>query len=101
MNISKEQFTKLAKEHLIALDGYKLDKDGNTKIEIFGIEKLYEAIDYAHSSLHLPKNTKQLSELVDKVYYREIEEVGFDTVEDSFKLGIEMGIEELMPKDKR
>ncbi len=44
MNISKEQFTKLAKEHLIALESYKMDKNGNKPIEIFGIEKLYEAI---------------------------------------------------------
>ena len=44
MNISKEQFIKLAKEHLIALESYKMDKNGNKPIEIFGIEKLYEAI---------------------------------------------------------
>jgi hypothetical protein len=44
MNISKEQFTKLAKEHLIALESYKMDKNGNKPIEIFGIEKLYEAL---------------------------------------------------------
>jgi hypothetical protein len=44
MNISKEQFTKLAKEHLLALESYKIDKNGNKPIEIFGIEKLYEAI---------------------------------------------------------
>ena len=48
MNISKEQFTKLAKEHLIALESYKMDKNGNNPIEIFGIEKLYEAINYTH-----------------------------------------------------
>jgi hypothetical protein len=45
MNISKEQFTKLAKEHLIALESYKMDKNGNKPIEIFGIENLYEAIN--------------------------------------------------------
>jgi hypothetical protein len=49
MNISKEQFINLAKEHLIALESYKMDKNGNTPIEIFGIEKLYEAIDVIHS----------------------------------------------------
>ena len=47
MNINKEQFTKLAKEHLIALESYKMDKNGNKPIEIFGIEKLYEAINYS------------------------------------------------------
>ena len=46
MNISKEQFTKLAKEHLIALESYKTDKNGNKPIEIFGVEKLYEAINF-------------------------------------------------------
>ena len=45
MNISKEQFTKLAKEHLIALESYKMDKNGNKPIEIFGVEKMYEAIN--------------------------------------------------------
>ena len=45
MNISKEQFTKLVKEHLLALESYKMDKNGNKPIEIFGIEKLYEAIN--------------------------------------------------------
>ncbi|MAX71828.1 MAG: hypothetical protein CMC76_12155 [Flavobacteriaceae bacterium] len=45
MNISKEKFTELAKEHLIALESYKMDKNGNKPIEIFGIEKLYEAIN--------------------------------------------------------
>ena len=45
MNISKEKFTELAKEHLIALESYKIDYSGNKPIEIFGIEKLYEAIN--------------------------------------------------------
>lgn len=45
MKISKEQFTELAKEHLIALESYKMDKNGNKPIEIFGIEKLYESIN--------------------------------------------------------
>ncbi len=42
--ITKEQFTELAKKHLVALKSYKMDKNGNKPIEIFGIEKLYEAI---------------------------------------------------------
>ena len=42
--ITKEQFTELAKKHLFALESYKMDKNGNKPIEIFGIEKLYEAI---------------------------------------------------------
>ena len=40
MNIAKEQFKKLAKKHLIALQGY----DANETIEIFGVEKLYDEI---------------------------------------------------------
>ena len=40
MNITKEQFKKLAKKHLIALQGY----DVNETIEIFGVEKLYDDI---------------------------------------------------------
>ena len=41
MNISKEKFTELAKEHLTALESYTTNK-----IELYGIEKLYEAINY-------------------------------------------------------
>lgn len=48
MKISKEKFTELAKEHLIALESYKMDENGNKPIEIFGIEKLYEAINVIH-----------------------------------------------------
>ena len=40
MNITREQFKKLAKKHLIALQGY----DVNETIEIFGVEKLYDEI---------------------------------------------------------
>ena len=40
MNITREQFKKLAKKHLIALQGY----DINETIEIYGIEKLYDEI---------------------------------------------------------
>ena len=63
MNISKEQFTKLAKEHLIALESYKMDKNGNKPIEIFGIEKLYEAINYTHCCTEL-KTLKQGEKLI-------------------------------------
>ncbi len=48
MNISKEQFTELAKEHLVALESYRINKKGKQVLEIFGIEKLYEAINYTH-----------------------------------------------------
>ena len=40
MNITREQFKKLAKKHLTALQGY----DINETIEIFGVEKLYDEI---------------------------------------------------------
>ena len=40
MNITREQFKKLAKKHLIALQGY----DVNETIEIFGVGKLYDEI---------------------------------------------------------
>ena len=63
MNISKEQFTKLAKEHLIALESYKMDKNGNNPIEIFGIEKLYEAINYTHCSTQLKRESKSFTNL--------------------------------------
>ena len=40
MNITREQFEKLAKKHLIALQGY----DINETIEIYGVGKLYDEI---------------------------------------------------------
>ena len=40
MNITREQFKKLAKKHLIALQGYDIDET----IEIYGVEKLYDEI---------------------------------------------------------
>ena len=40
MNITREQFKKLAKKHLIALQGY----DVNEAIEIYGVETLYDEI---------------------------------------------------------
>ena len=40
MNPTKEQFKKLAKKHLIALQGY----DRNETIRIHGVEKLYDVI---------------------------------------------------------
>lgn len=40
MNITREQFKKLAKKHLIALQGYDIDET----IEIFGVGKLYDEI---------------------------------------------------------
>ena len=40
MNITREQFKKLAKKHLIALQGY----DADETIEIYGVEKLYDEI---------------------------------------------------------
>ena len=41
-----KKFTELANKHLTALEIYKMDKNGNTKIQIFGIEELYKAINY-------------------------------------------------------
>ncbi len=40
MNITKEQFKKLAKKHLTALQGYDVDET----IEIYGVGKLYDEI---------------------------------------------------------
>jgi len=40
MNITKEQFEKLAKKHLTALQGYDVDET----IEIYGVEKFYDDI---------------------------------------------------------
>lgn len=40
MNITREQFKKLAKKHLIALQGYDIDET----IEIYGVGRLYDEI---------------------------------------------------------
>lgn len=40
MNITREQFKKLAKKYLIALQGY----DADETIEIFGVERLYDEV---------------------------------------------------------
>lgn len=40
MNITREQFKKLAKKHLLALISYDIDET----IEIYGVEKLYDEI---------------------------------------------------------
>ena len=44
ISVSKEHFKKLAKEHLIAFEGYKRDKNGNYILKIGGVENLYDAI---------------------------------------------------------
>ena len=40
MKITREQFKKLAKKYLVALQSYDVDET----IEIYGIEKLYDEI---------------------------------------------------------
>ena len=50
MSITREQFKKLAKKHLIALHGYDIDET----IEIYGVEKLYDEI------IKLEQQTKKL-----------------------------------------
>tara|TARA_R110002051_G_C8769409_1_gene503314 strand:+ start:2240 stop:2440 length:201 start_codon:yes stop_codon:yes gene_type:complete len=62
MNISKEKFTELAKEHLLALESYKMDKNGNKPIEIFGVEKLYEAINVIQCCTMKRIKTKTISD---------------------------------------
>ena len=53
MNITREQFKKLAKKHLIALQGYDIDET----IEIYGVEKLYDEI--IELEQHTEKQWKQ------------------------------------------
>ena len=42
--MTEQEFTELAEKHLTALQSYKMDKNGNFPIEIFGIEKLYKQL---------------------------------------------------------
>ena len=62
MNITKEQFEKLAKKHLTALRGY----DINETIEIYGVGKLYdEIVEIENTDL----NTEQVNVSTDEVEY--------------------------------
>ena len=101
MNISKEQFTKLAKEHLIALETYKMDEEGNKPVEIFGIEKLYEAITVTRccksDSELLPDLEKK--KLIEDAYWLNLQNLsGREDFEEAFKLGIETGVDETLEK---
>lgn len=51
--MNKEEFKALVKEHLNVIESYKIDKNGTTKMKIYGVEKLYKAINFTHSSLTL------------------------------------------------
>ena len=53
-----KKFTELANKHLTALESYKMDKNGNTKIQIFGIEALYKAINYTPCCTELKDEEK-------------------------------------------
>ena len=44
-----KEFKKLAEKHLTILEGYEVDKKGNTKKQIYGLEKLHKAITVTHS----------------------------------------------------
>ena len=45
--MTEKEFTELANKHLVVLESYELDKDGNTQFNIFGLKQLYEAINYS------------------------------------------------------
>jgi hypothetical protein len=69
MNITKEKFTKLAKEHLLALESYKMNKNGNKPLKIFGIEELYEAISvmqYCEELKVKDVDNEWIEEVIDK-----------------------------------
>ena len=55
MKITKEQFKKLAKKHLIALEGYDIDRT----IEIFGVERLYDEVIKIEQQIN--KNEKPIN----------------------------------------
>ena len=42
--MTEKEFTELANKHLVVLESYQLDKDGNKQFNIFGYKQLYEAI---------------------------------------------------------
>jgi hypothetical protein len=43
--MTKEEFKRLAEEHLFILEGYSFDKKGNKEMQIFGFDKLYKALN--------------------------------------------------------
>ena len=43
--MTKEEFKELAEKHLFILEGYTMDEEGNKEMQIFGFDKLYEALN--------------------------------------------------------
>ncbi len=58
--MTEQEFTELAEKHLTALQSYKMDKNGNFPIEIFGIEKLYKQLTLTDVSESCKINGKGL-----------------------------------------
>ena len=54
--MTEQEFTELAEKHLTALQSYKMDKNGNFPIEIFGIEKLYKQLTLTDVVKSLPQD---------------------------------------------
>ena len=62
MIITKEKFKELCYDCLVALEGYKYDKNGHTRIEIFGMNKLYNAINLLDKQTEKEHNRNLLIE---------------------------------------
>ena len=57
--MTEKEFTKLAKKHLFSLEVPR-NAFGGTKLEVFGIEKLYKAMNYARSCGVLCDDCKEI-----------------------------------------
>lgn len=81
--MTEKEFTELANKHLVVLESYQLDKDGNKQFNIFGYKQLYEAISVTHccksDSEQLPN--KEKLNFQDWLKFRKIERIS----DDSFK----------------
>lgn len=54
--MTKEKFKELAEKHLFILEGYTMDEEGNKEMQIFGFDKLYEALN-----MHGVRSSKRVS----------------------------------------
>jgi len=46
--MTEKEFTELAHKHLVVLESYQKDENGNSQFNIFGYKHLYEAINDTH-----------------------------------------------------
>ena len=72
--MTEQKFKKLVEETLHVLEGYEVDKKGNKKMHIVGIEKLYKQLNLPVVVKSLPSSTQLISDC--KKRFKELEGKG-------------------------